>query len=202
MDQTLLYPLLAVLALGAVAAVIAGVWLLLRPREAHRLTDEQSLYELIRWSRRPYRVERYIYRHHRLAGGLMMGGALILLLGLWAPTPYPNLYQLAFTQENAFSTHLLLALQSTGLILTVGALFAFAVGALIGLRPSLLKGFESWANQPVTLRMIVEGLRRLRHAPNHWTANHPRIIALLLLGIGIYLIILIFGAFPAIFPPN
>ena len=202
MNHWLFYPLLTALGVAAVAAILAGLWLLARPGGAHHLTDDQSLYELIRWSRRPYRVERFIYRHHRLFGGLMMAGTLLLLWGLWIASPHTNLYRLAFTHGDFLSTELLMALQTTGLVLSVGALFAFIVGAVIFARPSLLKGIESWANQPVTLRMIVEALRRLRHTPNHWTVNHPRVIALLLLGAGIYLLILIFTSFPAILTAN
>ena len=202
MNHWLLYTLLTLLAFAAIAAIAAGVWLLLRPGGAERLTDERSLYELIRWSRRPYRVERFIYRHHRLSGGLLMAGALILLVGLWSANPHSNRIRLAFTEVNALSAEMLTLLQTTGLTLTVGALFAFVVGAIIFHRPSLLKGLEGWANQPVTLRMVIDGLRRLRHAPNHWTLNHPRVIALLLLGAGLYLLTLILGEFPAIFQGN
>ncbi|GAB6042857.1 hypothetical protein [Endothiovibrio diazotrophicus] len=191
MEHALLYPLTIVLALAALAAIAAGIWLLLRPDDAHRLTDDRSLYQLIRWTRRPYQVERYVYRHHRFSGALLIAGASLLLFGLWGPTDTHETYLFAFTHEQTLSTALVLALQTTGIVLTTGALFAFVVGVAIFHRPSLLKGFESWANQPVTLRLLLDALRTLRHAPNRWTSGHPRIIALLLLAIGVYLLALI-----------
>jgi hypothetical protein len=185
--STIPLPLILALTLAAMSAIAAGLWLLIFPDRSRALTSKQSLYHWFRWGKRPYRVERYIYRHHRIFGSSVTLGALFILYWLWSGGRR-SLFQLTFNDQGRFATDLLLAVQSTAIILTVSALFALAIGILIFIRPSILRGFEEWANQPVSLRATISWIR---NAPARWATGHPRLTAAILLAAGLYLLLLI-----------
>lgn len=90
---------------------------------------------------RPWPIERFVYHHHRLLGGLILGGAL-LLLGL-----------LAIYHASAFGLGLK-GLSETRLLIQlirfaelVAAVFCLIIGVFVFFRPSLLKRLEATANQ-------------------------------------------------------
>lgn len=125
------------LALGGLLSIVAGYRIL--------VNGFPLLRQLASILDRSWRIERLIYRHHRLVGGAIFSGALtfLTLLGL--------LHNRVLSNEFSGPPGHALLVQ-----LVVAAAWGFAVLALlIGLfviiRPSVLKGLESLANRHIEL---------------------------------------------------
>ncbi len=124
--------------------------------------------DLIRGWYRPMRVERFVYRHHRWFGAGIVVGSFFTLVAL-------GIYAQQITALKAGNNHSIEGWLWESLILFVvlGNFFTLAAGVLILMRPSGLKGFESWANRSVdgseVREALLSGLRR-------W----PRVVALFL----------------------
>ena len=115
-------------AVAGVALAIAGVGLL----------QDRKLWEVFE---RQQRVERFIYRHHRLFGGIIVAGAMVVLVFLVAG------HGLAGTVAWRSSSAGQMALMAVWAL----AAFALIIGIFIGIRPSALKGFEAIANRWIQL---------------------------------------------------
>lgn len=130
------------LALGAAAALLIGLGLLLAPARALtflHLDDAQGA---------AWFWERYFYRRHRVFGGLIVLGALyvvVRLLTLGSPGNVAT--ALGFATANGVGVILI---QTGWALLLLGSLLALPFGAIVFVRPSLLKGIERQANRPLT----------------------------------------------------
>lgn len=170
---SLLLSLLLILAvIGSLAGLVLGAWLFLHPG-AKELLDRSAL-EVIRVWYRPWRVERFVYRHHRwFGGGIVIGSFFTLMaLGMYAQ-------RIIVLQAGSGAGVAAWLWESVILFVVLGNFFTLAAGILITLRPSGLKGFESWSNQAVDgsrVRWVVkESLRR-------W----PRLVAVVLVAGGAF----------------
>jgi hypothetical protein len=102
------------------------------------LLQDRKLWEVLE---RPQRVERFIYRHHRLFGGIIVAGAMVMLAFLVGG------HGLAGTVAWRASSASQMALMAVWAL----AAFALIIGIFIGIRPSALKGFEAIANRWIQL---------------------------------------------------
>lgn len=130
------------LALTGILLAVAGTGLLL---DAVRLSDEQDKPSGGGLNRgaldaleRPRRIERFVYRHHRLFGSAIVAGSLMLLALLGA---YQRRLPETLAWRGWHGTQLPLAAAWALLV------FALIIGCFILARPSALKRFESLANR-------------------------------------------------------
>jgi hypothetical protein len=141
--------LLAALACGLLLACAVGLLLLASPRRLFAVNAVMSRWvdtsASLRKLERPLQIERFFYRHHRIVGALIVLGAAYVLWR-WA---------FAF-ERDAFLTLIGRRWVTSGLDWIISALEAIvvllhvlilAVGSVILLRPSLLKGVEKTANR-------------------------------------------------------
>lgn len=131
--------------LSGTAAIVAGIGFLLatirqpdKPDTLRGRLLNGSLQEVLE---RPRRVERFIYRHHRLFGSAIVAGALALLALLDA------------RQSRLFGTVLLGGSGGRAAMLLVWALAVAVlfIGIFVLVRPSALKGIEALANRWIQL---------------------------------------------------
>lgn len=146
---SLLQGLAVALVLGLLLALCVGVLLLARPGTAFAINERLS-----RWIDtkpafsaldRPRSLERFFYRHHRVLGALIVGGASYVLWR-WAFV-YERADMIAVVGQRWVSAGLdwLPAALEVALVgLHVAILL---VGVLVMFRPSLLKGVERAANR-------------------------------------------------------
>ncbi|MBF0311183.1 MAG: hypothetical protein HQL56_16835 [Magnetococcales bacterium] len=159
---------------GAVAAFLAGGWLFIDPEV--RTILSQPWREAWRAWRGRLRPERFFYRHHRLSGLIVLSAAVFITTHLWEPfrlqvdTPVA-----AMSPEAQFREVLLEAALA---FLLLNALACLLLGVVVLWRPSLLKGFERWANRPWQGVGLRAALSRLRLRLGLLLVNHPRAIAL------------------------
>lgn len=142
---TIFWPLNWPLAAGGVLLMAGGTLLLADRRTWQGLN-------------RIWRIERFVYRHHRLFGGAIVAGALA------------HLFLLVLQRNHLFGIVLEHSTAGLRLIRLIeltewgAAVFALVVGLFVLVRPSLLKGFEAAAN-----RWIEPLPRRMSRHPAH----HP-----------------------------
>ena len=91
---------------------------------------------------RPWRVERFIYRHHRPFGSAIIAGALTLLYLLYRG-------HLQLTDMPAWQISI--GLRTADLVAWILAIAVLLIGFAMLIRPSLLKGIEAVSNRWIPL---------------------------------------------------
>lgn len=107
---------------------------------------------------RIWRIEHFVYRHHRLFGGAIVTGALVYLFLLTLQRAH--LFGIVL-EHSAAGLRLIRLIE---LAAWFAAVFALVVGLFVLVRPSLLKGVETVANR------WIEPLPR---RPRHPARRHP-----------------------------
>jgi len=135
-----------IFAVVGAASAIAGIGLLLMAAGQPVTPDvrrgwllKRNLGEVLE---RPRRVERFIYRHHRLFGGAVVAGALTLLVLIGID--YGRMVATSVWRSAPGAQLALVAVYAL-------VVFALIIGIYIAVRPSALKGFESLANRWIQL---------------------------------------------------
>lgn len=148
-DLFVLLFLVLMLALALGLAVI-GSGLALGPNASKASRPTETPLELLN---RQWRIERGIYRHHRLTGLLIIAAAAFFFFKTW----HFGLLEPARLSDNWRMTILLLA---------VGNLFNLVVGLVLLLRPSRLKPVEGLSNRwiEVDVQAMLRERPRLRGA--------------------------------------
>ena len=173
--------LLVVLIVGLMLALCVGVLLLVRPQALFALNAI-----LNRWIDtgaalskldQPHHIERFLYRHHRILGVMIVAGAgFVLWRWAFAYERSEVLVALGTPFLNKGLDWIPAALE-TALVALHGAILM--VGIVVMFRPSLLKSFERTANHwqrgPATapLDAVVVGV-------DGAVEDHPRVSGLLL----------------------
>ena len=119
--------------MSGVCLIVAGL--------AAILPDTAQYRKLQRLLERPWRIERMVYRHHRLVGSVIIIGALVLLgvLGI----KHTRFFGAGLPAGSGarVAEFLVWAL----------ALSILLIGFVVQIRPSALKGFEALANRSIQL---------------------------------------------------
>lgn len=171
-QELLIDAALLILTIAALAFALAGVVLSLRPSAAglpkQGGTPSRGLLGILE---SPRRIERFVYRHHRWSGAVILLGAGFALWRiaasgiLWSP--------------RAFGLHVPLLW-----LLAVATALGFLVGLVVLVRPSGLKPLETRAN-----RWVGPEAGTIRE----WLGRHPRVQGLLVLAASLYAL-LAFGS--------
>ncbi|MBF0589348.1 MAG: hypothetical protein HQL53_09475 [Magnetococcales bacterium] len=167
--------LVFVLAVGCLAGVVLGVWVLLYPRSLQNLT--RTLSELLHPLRRPIRPERFIYRRHRLFGLVVTLGSLYTFSHLHGYVGENLTLKPGWGPGGGGEVYLW---ESLAAIFTLASVFSLLVGLAIFSRPSSLKGFEAWANRRLSQQMVQQTAQRVRGLWMCWVLQHPRLTGMLL----------------------
>lgn len=161
---------------------LVGLWILIRPESFLRVNRVLSKWYSTRKATKalmvPRHTERFVYRHHRPIGLAIIIGSLYVLFVL--VSEYDRVKIIAKLFDSAYPTMDWLA---PGLAIALGVctLFALVIGGFLLVRPSLLKGFEAWANQWVSARRQTRFLDTMHVGPDQFLARWPRLVAVLLI---------------------
>lgn len=176
---------------GAVVALGLGIWMLFRPDQVFRVNRFFSQWLSSRKATRAlnqpvYRVERHVYRYHRVFGSALLAGAGYILYSLWFR--YDKAAALdSFREYNPQVVAWLL--DSAVFLLYLTSTFALAVALCLVIRPSLLRGFEIWANRWFTTRHMEKPLEVMRMHPDEAAQRNPRVTALVMVLGGLYVLV-------------
>lgn len=177
------------LIVGALAGVAVSLLLIFKPhsmervnRIANRWISTRHLGQLLD---RSISVEHWFYQRHRPLGMLIVFGACYILVyfGLLFDKTI-MLQRLSSLMETRLLDILLDALVLASLI---GGAVALFTGLFLWLRPSLLRGIETEANQWVSTRRATRPLEIPRDQVERFVAGHVRRVGWLLLLGSIYL---------------
>jgi hypothetical protein len=168
---------------GAALGAVLGLVLLLDSARALRWNERLSRWvstrEATQGLDRPRDIKRFIYRAHRVIGLLVVAGALycldVLTFGF-----KPGALARAFRDLGSLGA-LEIAFETARLFLLAGNLAALAAGLLLCFRPSLLKGFEAWADRSYGSLAANPALDRMHLQPDLWVSRHPRLTGALVL---------------------
>lgn len=176
--------LLMLLISFGITGLLVGVWILVWPESFLRVNRFLSQWYSTRKATRilmvPHHTERFVYRHHRPIGLCIVIGSIYVLYTLAYRYDQEKITVLFFGALGAYPPADWLV---PGLAITVGicTLFALVIGGFLLIRPSLLKGFEAWANQWVSARRQTKFLDTMHMGADQFLARRPRLVAVLLI---------------------
>lgn len=178
------------LIVGALMGIVVSLLLLIRPQlvaPINRLVNRWvSTHHLNRFLDRSINIEQWFYRHHRLLGVVIAGGACYMLgyFGLWFNKPN------AMQHLSVHAPDWLLDILLDALVLTslIGAGLALFVGLFLWLRPSLLRSIEAETNRWISSRRATEVLDAPHQQVEHFVAGHLQRVGWLLLVGSTYLL--------------
>ena len=180
------------LLIGAVMGTVMALLLIFRPQLLQRVNRVAnhwvSLRSISQWMDRSIRTERWFYRHHLVLGPLVVAGAAYMLLYFaWLLDKAAALRALSGYVLNPQLAGALL--QALLLFAQIGAVVALLIGAVYWIRPSLLRGLETQANQWVSSRQATKVMDVTHDQVNLYVAQHAQRVGWLLLAASLYLFV-------------
>ncbi|GMQ97335.1 MAG: hypothetical protein BMS9Abin15_1047 [Gammaproteobacteria bacterium] len=174
---------IALFGVGAVVGVVIGLLMMLAPDKLsmiNRVMNRSfSTRRSLRWLETSTNFEHFFYRHHKPFGvAIIVGSGLSLVNTAYAWTKRDVLLGL---YEDIHPYLAGPALDITIVALGIGTLFTLAVGVVVLLRPSLLKGLEAHANRWISTRQAFRFMEKEIHVADTTPARAPRVLGLLLL---------------------
>lgn len=166
---------LAMLALAVLLAIAAaiGIAVALKPATLERLrraSQRRRQAHLSETLNRPYNLDRWFYRRHRLYGAAVGALALVLLGYLtfgdashrWIAAVEPRYRGVADMLADA-----------ARVLLWGFGMFALVIATVVFVRPSALKGVEGKVNRWIRPARKA-GLDQEFRGPDQWAVRHPR----------------------------
>ncbi|MBX9811198.1 MAG: hypothetical protein K2Y16_06240 [Burkholderiales bacterium] len=176
------------LLLGCALSFIYGVWMLLQPDQALRFNQRISAWVstegVSKVLDRPHSTERYIYRYHRIYGALLLAGGLFTLYvmsgGRWGRD---------MTAVFSLSEWSWLVRDVATLLMVMAGFLATALGIIMVIRPSLLRGVEARLNRWIATENNLKPLDSVYYAPDQFAWRHARPLAALIVIGSLYVLV-------------
>lgn len=186
--ETLLQVLLVFLFAGSVVGVAVGIGMLVSPDRIVVLNRYFSRWIGTRRLRdqldRPRWIERYFYRHHKVAGVVLFFGAAFVL--------YAFLLNENVRRVGAYLPPGLRGLwQAVTIALVIGGVVAVFTGAIVFIRPSLLRELEKAGNRWVSTESMGDALDSMNMAVDDRILRHRRLAGMFMLIGSIYVLIVL-----------
>lgn len=161
---------------GAALAVLLGILLLLDSPRVLRWNAVLSRWVSTRDAMRPLDeprdIKRFVYRHHRILGVLVVAGALYSLDVLTFGFQTGALSRVFRGLANQSLLGILF--DTLRLFLIAANLLAVVAGLALAFRPSLLKGIEAWADRSYSTPSDGR-MDEMRFQLDQWVSAHPKI---------------------------
>jgi hypothetical protein len=179
---------LVLLTAGSLAGVLLGIGMLAWPekiallnRYFSRWFGTQKLKEELD---RPRWVERYVYRYHKLSGAVLLLGAIFVL--------YSFLLSESVRRISAYLPSGLRGLwDAVAAVVIVGSVVALIVGAIVAVRPSLLRDIEKASNRWVSTEGMANVLDGMNMNVDSHVLRHRRLAGLFMIIGGGYAFVVI-----------
>jgi len=141
---------------------------------------------------RPRYQERVFYRYHHLTGTIIVVASLVCLYMLAVYVePADLVSRLVRLAGSEFGKWLMISLYY---LLLVCLFLALIIGAVVFIRPSLLKSAEAWGNRWVDTEKNLEQLDEVHNIPTNILPGKPRWFGLFVLAGAAYMIYRTVGA--------
>lgn len=184
----LLLSVLIFLGCGAMIGVLVGAGMLFKPgwivalnRYFYRWLGTEGIEQQLD---RPRGSERFFYRHHRLTGGGVLAGAMLVLYALLFGDNLRGLAA-ALAPDTRWLVDAALA------VLLVGSVLAALVGIVVLARPSLLRQPEQWANRWIASDGLLKFFNAMHYSFDRYSLRHRKIAGGLLLIASLYVLMVL-----------
>lgn len=161
--------------LGSLIALLVGMGMLIAPDRTLRVSeffdrwfDTHSVQERLdrpRWS------ERYLYRHHRIAGALLTAGSLFVVYRFLIHSAKQRIWVLS-ANDPAGLIDALVA------IFVIGGVLGAFFGVVMMTRPSMLRELEAACNQWVATEKLHAAFNKTFFPIDAFVSKHRRMAAL------------------------
>lgn len=179
---------LILLLLACVLSFAYGVWMLLQPEQALRFNQRAS-----KWvptdgfseaMDKPRATEWFFYRYHRIYGTLVLASGLFILYVMSAGHWGRDLMTVLSLSEWSW-----LVSDVTTLLMIMTGFLAAALGIIMLIRPSLLRGVEAWLNRWIATENNLKPFDVLYYAPDQFVSRHARLMAALIVIGSLYVLV-------------
>ncbi len=132
----------------------------------------------------PWRIERYFYRKHVFVGAVIVIAALYTLLMLLINFEGVGVASKSLgVHEDIIMTWLV---ESVVMFVILGSLCTLIVGIIVIVRPSLLKGFESWMNRWIRTDSVLDPLDAPHGELDRLFSSRHRLVGLIVMAGSLY----------------
>jgi hypothetical protein len=183
-NDILWHSFLLFLWMGSMLAALVGAGLLFAPAQVERINRYFAQWIGARnigmEMDRPRSTERYIYRHHRVAGALVFSGAVVVI--------YRFLLAPARERMALLAAPDMFGLLDAGIaFLVIGNVLAAAIGLIVFFRPSMLREFEDVANQWISTDKVTRFFNRPQFLLDRFVMQHRCLFGagLVIAGLGV-----------------
>jgi hypothetical protein len=183
------------LILGSIAGMVVGAMLLFRREQLQNISGLLDRWISTRRFDRPLErritLDPWFYRHRRITGVLILGGALFVLYHFGIQLDRAETVT-GLARRLAWPTALAEAmLDALVMVALLGALTAALTALFILFRPSLMRGFEEQANEWLSLRKTLKPLEIPRDDLEVYVERHARQLGIFLMLGGLYTLVLL-----------
>ncbi len=188
-------PVLYVLLMGgAVLGLVIGIVLVVDSARVLRWNSALNRWydtrDAFRKIDQPIDVKRLVYRWHRVAGALVIAGALYTLDVLAFSYNTGGLVDAFRGVGDVHLRHI--AFESLRILLIIGNVLGLAAGAVLCFRPSLLKGLEAVGDRYYGgSSEAVKPLEIMHYHPDEFVRAHPKLVGALFAGGSAYILIVL-----------
>lgn len=195
LDKFFTHAALLFLVTGGVSGLLMGAALILRPDWLVRISEVTDTWVATRKVssalERVFRIDHWLYRHHRLSGGLLLAGAVFLMYFFSArfdKAPIMLSFAIRYSIPPVFTEILV---DSAVLSILLGAAFTLLISLFLLHRPSMLKNFEQRANRWISLRQALKPLESLRSGVDDYAFQNAQMTGVLLLAGSLYVLVVL-----------
>jgi len=172
----------------SVVTLLAGVLMFFAPGSIVRAGNVLNRWvSFDRWLsplESPWRIERYFYRKHVFVGAVIVIAALYTLLmllinfeGVGAASKSLGVH------EDSIMTWLV---ESVVMFVILGSFCTLIIGIIVIVRPSILKGFESWMNRWVRTDRVLDALDAPHGELDRLFSYRHRLVGLMVMAGSLY----------------
>lgn len=192
-DQVLVLNLSLFLLLGSVCGLLAGAALLWRPDLLLRVSKYANRWistrQMSRSINKSFDMDRWLYRHSQLTGGLLLVSAIYMDYIFIAHFDKASVLASMFKARIVQSILVQPLLDALVLFFLAGAQFALLVSFFLLLRPSILRDFERGANQRISMRQALKPLEIQRNVVDQYTFRNVQLVGVLLIFGSLYTLV-------------
>lgn len=173
---------------GSVIAIFLGAGLLWVPQTVGKVNGY-----LARWIDtkapqasldRPHRLERQIYRHHRIVGLLLCLGAIFVFYRFLLSPIKPKIAILLVND-------VLGLFDALSAMFVIGSVLAASIGIIMFFKPSMLREIESGANQWISVDKLFSFFSAPSFSLDRHVLKRRKIFGCVLLAAGLYVAVLL-----------
>ncbi|MHB9117394.1 MAG: hypothetical protein ACYC2R_03860 [Burkholderiales bacterium] len=187
--QLLYHVLVPFLKIGTLFSLAVGIGILLAPLRMEKANVWFSRWiSTVHWQQhinRPRKIERWVYRHHRGVGLIVLAfglafpfvmiatGGIVAWTGAWSQI-LPSHEMAAWLSESLWW------------IGWLGSALCAAIGLALFFRPSALRELEAWANRWIDLDRYARRLDIAHYDLDRFLWRHQRLVAIFVVACSLY----------------